>query len=134
MGNMPPRPPTTFRAGDGSAELMVNYPTDFLLFDDGFWRYCQDHVPVPDPRIFNGPYEGGQISPRELEAFILAVRHWADHYDGLEDTVYSDRGRGSSDAPEEIEAMPEELAYELRRIEEIAVSCQAKGIPLGFST
>ena len=128
------RPPTTFRAGDGSGELTVSYPIGILLFDDGFWGYCRDHVPVSYPRMFNGPYEGGQINPEELEAFISALRHWASHYDGLEDTVYSARRRGNDEPPEEVEAMPEELTDVLRRIERIALVCQSKGIPLGFST
>ena len=129
-----PRPPTRFWAGDGSAELIVSDPIGILLFDDGFWGYCRDHVPVPNPTIFNGPYEGGQIVPEELEAFNSAVRHWVDHYDALEDTVYSVRQRGNNDPPNEVEATPEELADVLREIEQIALACQTKGIPLGFST
>ena len=62
------------------------------------------------------------------------MRYWADRYDGLEDTVYSARRHGKDEPLEEVEAMPEELADVLERIERLALLCQAKDIPLGFST
>lgn len=136
MGNVPGahRPSTTFRTGDDATELVVNYPVTVLLFAEGFWGYCRDHVPVSNPTIFNGPYEGGQIAPEELEEFISAVRRWADHYEGLEDTVYSTRPSPTGQPTKEVEVMGEELAQVRRQVEQMALQCQSEGIPLGFST
>lgn len=125
-----PRPRTKFRAGDGSDELVTSYPVGVLLLENGFWGYCRENVPVSDPVIFNGPYEGGEVPPDALGAFISAVRYWAEQYDGTEDTVYSRGPMGGTS----VEAMPDEIAKVLRHVEQMALYCEAKGIPLGFST
>lgn len=125
-----PRPRTKFRTGDGSDELVTSYPVGVLLLENGFWGYLRENVSVSDPAIFDGPYEGGQLAPEQLGPFISAVRHWIRQYDGTEDTVYSRAPKGGASA----EAMPEEITWLLRRIEAMAIYCQAESIPLGFST
>jgi hypothetical protein len=92
MDHMPgaPRPRTTFRTGDGSDELVVNYPVSVLLLvvnypvsvlllENGFCGYCREKVPVSNPVIFNGPYEVGQVAPEELGALISAVSYRMAH-------------------------------------------------------
>jgi hypothetical protein len=36
---------------------------------------------------FTGPWEDGRIDPRDLPAFIDAVRLWCSRYEGMEDTA-----------------------------------------------
>jgi hypothetical protein len=122
-------------SADESEAVGLSYEVGALLFIEGFWDYCKEHIPTDFPNQFNGPWEGGQIEPPEIQAFVDALNLWRSRYDGAEDTVIGPWRWGlDGSVKEEVEASPEEIQDALRRIEVLAHQAKSAMAPLFFAT
>jgi hypothetical protein len=102
-----------------TANLILPFEIGALLYTEGFWSYCKEHVSARDRYVFNGPSESGRIEPDELGAFITAVHDWCIRYegDGKVSGVYS----GTQESPRGRAEQPKSAVREmLLKIEQLA--------------
>ena len=121
--------------GEVASAVGLSYEVGALLFVEGFWDYCKEHVPTEDSVQFNGPWEGGRIDPPQIDAFIDAVRHWRSRCDDMEDTARGPWRWGlDGDVQEYVEATPDEIQEALRTIEDLARAAKTARASLHFET
>jgi hypothetical protein len=119
----------------GHDSLRLTYEVGTLLFTEGFWEFCMEHVPPGWNAIqFNGPWEGGWVEPPGLESFIGVVRLWLSRYEGMAGMVRH-QWRPKPRGPEKIvETTPSDMQNALGEIEALASKAMQANVPLNFET